>query len=262
MKHPRTVLITGATGGIGSALARAYAAPGQTLILHGRDTDRLDAVAGDCRARGAEVETQALDLRDIPGLRAWLAEAGGRHAIDLAIVNAGITSNIGDDAAGEGWPAIEQVVAINLTAALATADAVLPAMRRHGRGQIAFVSSLSAYFGLPLTPSYGATKAALKSYGEAWRGWLDAEGIGVTVVCPGFVESAMSQRFNGPRPFLMTAEDAADLIKRRLARNPARISFPFPLNLGIWWLAVLPPAWSLKILGWLGFGGRAGAEIE
>lgn len=253
MTDPKTLLITGASGGIGSALAEAYAGQGQTLILLGRDEQRLKDVADRCRGVGAEVETASIDVRDTDALRELLDQISQRFPLDMVIVNAGIIGDIGADAQGESWDAIERIVNVNLTAALATADAVLPAMRKRGSGQIVFISSISAYFGLPLTPTYAATKAALKSYAEGWRGWLAPEGIGVTAVMPGFVESDMSQKFPGPRPFLISAEKSADIIKRRLRRNPARISFPFPLNFGMWWLAVLPPAVSLRILGVLGY---------
>jgi NAD(P)-dependent dehydrogenase (short-subunit alcohol dehydrogenase family) len=126
-------------------------------------------------------------------------------------------------------------------------------MRHRGSGQIVFISSLSAYFGRALTPAYCASKAALKAYGEAWRTWLAPEGIGVTVVLPGFIESPMSRRFPGSRPFLMSADKAASELKRRLESNPARISFPFPLNLGAWMLAVLPAAVSGWIVQKLGY---------
>ncbi|MCB1773271.1 MAG: SDR family NAD(P)-dependent oxidoreductase [Gammaproteobacteria bacterium] len=253
MSDPKTILITGATGGIGSALADVYAGSGQTLILFGRDRSRLQQVADRCRHAGAHVETESIDVRDTDALRERLDQISERFPPDMVIVNAGIIGDIGADAEGESWEAIERIVQVNLTAALATADAVLPAMRRRGSGQIVFISSMSAYFGLPLTPTYAATKAALKSYAEGWRGWLAPERIGVTAVMPGFVESDMSRQFPGPRPFLITAERSATIIKRRLRRNPARISFPFPLNFGMWWLAVLPPAVSLRILGVLGY---------
>ena len=253
MKQPTCILITGASGGIGSALARTYAEPDVTLILHGRDGERLQSVAGTCRDQGASVHVKLLDVTDTDALRHWLTEISRALQPDLVVINTGITSHIGADGRGESWEAIAEIVAVNLTAALATADAVLPMMRERRRGQIAFVSSLSAYFGLPLTPSYCASKTALKSYAEAWRGWLARENVGITVICPGFVESDMSQKFPGPRPFMISAEESAAIIKRRLRRNPARISFPFPLNFGMWWLAVLPPAVSLKILGWLGY---------
>jgi short-subunit dehydrogenase len=248
---PASVLITGATGGIGSALAEAYAKPGIDLILHGRDEAQLAALAARCRSLGARVRTQALDLRDRAALQAWLAALGAEGPIDLAIVNAGVNTSVGPQGAGERWEAVEELLQVNVLAALATVDALLPAMRARRRGQIALVSSLAAWFGLPMTPSYSASKAALKAYGEAIRGWLAREGVRVSVVMPGFVESKMCRAFPGPKPFLWSAGRAARAIKRGLERNPARISFPFPLNLGSWLLAVLPAGLSQRLLALL-----------
>ena len=253
---PASVLITGATGGIGSALAEVYAAPAIELILHGRDEAQLDALAVRCRALGAGVRTHALDLRDRAALRSWLAELAAQVPIDLAIVNAGVNIHIGRDGASEPWGDVERLLEVNVLAALATVDAVLPAMRARRRGQIALVSSLAAWHGLPLTPSYSASKAALKAYGEGIRGWLAAEGIGVSVVMPGYVESRMCREMPGPKPFLWSAERAARAIRRGLERDSPRISFPFPLNLGAWLLAVLPERLSQRLLARLGYRKR------
>ena len=134
------------------------------------------------------------------------------------------------------------------------AQAVLAALRQRGSGQVALVSSLAGYFGLPVTPSYSASKAGLKAYGEALRGWLAPEGIAVNVIMPGYVQSPMCDAMPGPKPFLWTPEQAARAILQGLARNKARISFPFPLNFGCWWLAVLPAGVSQRIVRWLGYG--------
>jgi NAD(P)-dependent dehydrogenase (short-subunit alcohol dehydrogenase family) len=150
---------------------------------------------------------------------------------------------------------VEALLDINLKAGMAMVHAALPAMRQRGRGQIALVSSLAGYFGLPVTPSYCASKAALKAYGEALRGWLAPEGIRVNVIMPGYVESPMCDAMPGPKPFLWQPAKAARFIQRGLARDKARISFPFPLNLGTWFLAVLPAAVSLRILSLLGYRG-------
>lgn len=251
----KTVLITGASGGIGSALAELYAAPETTLILQGRNSRRLVELADSCQARGARVLTQVLDLRDLPALKAWLRQLSETEALDLVIVNAGLNINIGDDGQGERWDEMQALIEVNLLAAMASVDAVLPAMRTRGQGQIALISSLAAYFGLPVTPSYCASKAALKAYGEALRGWLAPQGVKVNVVMPGYVESKMCREMPGPKPFLWSPDKAARYIRRGLARDCARISFPFPLNLGTWFLAVLPAALSIRILRWLNYGG-------
>jgi len=129
-------------------------------------------------------------------------------------------------------------------------------MRQRKTGQIALVSSLAAYRGLPITPSYCASKAGVKVYGEALRGWLAPEGIKVSVICPGFVKSAMSDQFEGDKPFLMTADKAAIIIKKGLVSNKSRISFPFPLNLGTWFLTLLPASFADSILGWISYGAK------
>lgn len=251
---PHSILITGAAGGIGSALADAYAAPGVTLLLHGRKEAQLAAVAARCAARGARVRTRALDLHDRPALQAWIAQAAAETPIDLAFVNAGVNIRVDPALGAERWSEVENLIAVNILASFATVDALLPGMRARGSGRIALMSSLSGYYGLPVSPSYSASKAALKAYGEAMRGLLAAEGIGVTVVMPGFVASPMEQAFPGPKPFLWSAEKAARVIKHRLEGNPARISFPFPLDFGSWITAVLPAAVSQRLIALMGYG--------
>jgi short-subunit dehydrogenase len=249
---PSSVLITGASGGLGAALARCYAGPGRTLVLHGRDQARLRELAAECAGRGAVVRVEVLDLRDTAAILPWLQTLTAELPLDLVIVNAGVTSSA---ARGEiePWERTRELLAVNLDAALATVAGVLPHMRRRGAGQIALIGSLSAYYGLPVTPAYCASKAALKAYGEALRGRLAADGVAVNVVLPGFVESPMSAAFPGPRPCMLTPERAARIIRRGLERNRARIAFPFPLSWGMWWLSVLPPAVSGRILRALGY---------
>jgi short-subunit dehydrogenase len=246
-----TVLITGATSAIGRALAWEYAAPGVMLHLHGRDAETLREVAAACQARGAQVVTTLLDVRDFTALRAWLTGLG---SLDLVVINAGMNTHIGPNGEPEPWGDVEALLDVNLKAVMVAVQAVLPAMRARGNGQIALISSLAGYFGLPVTPTYCATKAGLKAYGEALRGWLGPEGIRVNVVMPGYVKSPMCDDMPGPKPFLWSPERAAQAIKRGLERDRARISFPFPLNWGTWWLAALPAGLSIRIVRWLGFG--------
>ena len=250
----RTVLITGATGSIGSALARCYAAPGISLYLQGRKTDLLTLLVGQCEALGARAQTAAFDLRERDQLSQWLKKVCEQNLPDLIIVNAGINIHGGPENMGENWHDVEALLEVNIRAALATVNGVLPAMRQRGHGQIALISSLAAYHGLPMTPSYCASKAALKAYGEGLRSWLAAEGIKVNVVMPGYVDSQMCDDMPGPKPFQWSPKKAADTIKRGLAADRARISFPFPLNLGTWFLAALPAALSQRLLRLFGYG--------
>ncbi len=255
LRAPKSVLITGATSAIGGALAEAYAGHGITMVLHGRNTEKLEEVATRCQSKGAKVLTQSLDLQDTAALFSWVHEVCASHDVDLVIANAGVNNNIGPDGKGEEWTTVEALLDINVKAALATVNAALPTMRQRGSGQLVLISSLAAYYGLPVTPSYCASKAAVKVYGESLRGWLAPEGIQVNVVMPGYVESQMCRDMPGPKPFLWSPEKAARVIKRGLARNQPRISFPFPLNFGTWGLSVLRPSISQWILRLLGYGG-------
>lgn len=253
--QPKTILITGATGAIGGALAIVYAAPGITLYLQGRDRTKLATLEARCTALGARVETEGLDVRDMAALDAWLANVCQRSPPDLVIPCAGININTGPTGDGERWGDMDALMDINIRAVMATVNRVLPAMRARGHGQIALISSLAAYFGLPATPSYCASKAAIKAYGEALRSGLEAHGIWVNIVMPGYVESYMCDEMPGPKPFLWSPEKAALAIKQGLKKNRPRISFPFPLNLGCWFLAALPAGISARFLKLFHYSG-------
>lgn len=250
--HPKTILITGASRGLGRALALAYAAPGITLLLHARNAAALNEAAAACTASGAVVSTILEDATHTEPFQAKIREAIARSPIDLLIVNAGVTSIAGPE--GESWEAVQRVFATNLHAAIATVDSVLPLLRERKHGQIALVSSLAAYVGMPITPSYSASKAALKNYGESLRPMLAPLGIGVTVLLPGFIESDMSAQFPAQKPFLMRTDEAAQRIKRALTRNPAYVAFPQPLAFGMWCLQFLPASLAQTILRWSGCG--------
>jgi short-subunit dehydrogenase len=237
---PRTILITGASGGIGAALAAAYAGPDVRLLLLGRDQPRLAATAEACRELGAAVETAALDTTDRAQTRATLLALDSRHPVDLAIANAGVST--GQPPEGGVEPQ-DRALDTLLTNVMGTAHTLAPLIERmsaRGGGQLCLIGSLAARYGLPSCPAYSASKAAVEIYGEGLRGHLRPYGVRVTVASPGFVESAMSDRIVGPAPLKLPAGRAARLVKRALARDRARVSFPFPLNLGVWCLARLP----------------------
>ncbi|MGH6954352.1 MAG: SDR family NAD(P)-dependent oxidoreductase [Alphaproteobacteria bacterium] len=244
MKSPRNVLITGASSGIGAALARAYAETGRTLFLTGRDRDRLDAVAIACRGTGAMVEAIVLEVRDRFATAGWIEAMERAHRLELVIANAGISGGTGGG--GESEAQARHILTTNLDGVLNTIHPAIECMRRHApldgvRGQIAIMSSLAAFRGFPGAPAYCASKAAVKSYGESLRGVLAAEGIELSVICPGFVRSGMTESNRFVMPFLMDSNRAAAIIRRGLARNRARIAFPWPMYLAVSLLAALPP---------------------
>lgn len=250
------IVITGATGEIGGALARYYARYGRTLTLTGRNEEILLKLKKDCESLGARVKIKVLDLTQLAQLRAWIKDLANEQAVDLFISCAGQNTNIGENLEGESFENAISLTQINLQVHIAAIDALLPYMKKNKKGQIAILSSLASYYGLVQTPTYSATKAALRMYGNSLRAWLKPFGIKVNVILPGYVDSPMCRAMPGPKPFLMRSDQAVKIIARGLYYNLARISFPFPLNLGIWLLALLPHCLAAPIAEFLGFGRK------
>lgn len=240
------ILITGASSGIGAALARLYADPGTELLLNGRDAPRLEMVAQACRANGATVRIEALDLRDRQAVGAWIRAADAEAPIDLAIVNAAINGgHPGGDVETEA--VAFETIDINLTGAMNVVLPLVNLMNARGSGQIALVSSLAAFAPLPDAPAYSGTKAALLAHGLALREKLRNRGVRVNVVTPGYVRTPMGADYEGWRPLEMSAEEAAKRIARGLARNRGIIAFPWPVALAARATGLLPEA--LRRLG-------------
>ncbi len=232
----RSILITGASSGIGTALALGFAAPGVELALGGRDQARLEHVAERCREAGGAVHSAQIDVTDRETMAAWLLEVDRAAPLDLVIANAG-TAGPG----GLGGPEVARTIfAINLDGVVNTILPILPAMSARGRGQLALMSSLAGFCGLPSAPAYCASKAAVRVWGEGLRGRLGRQGIAVSVICPGFVRTPMTAGNRFPMPLIMTPERAAAIIRRGLVRRRARIAFPRPLYWGVRLLQALP----------------------
>jgi short-subunit dehydrogenase len=243
MRAPyRVVVITGASSGLGAALALSYAGPQAVLGLLGRNPERLAATAAMCRAAGASVDSAEIDVADGAGLARWLKAFDDANPVELLVANAGISAGPDPDSPGELAAITLRQVEINLVGAVHTIAPLAPRLCARGRGRIVAISSVAAYRGLPYSPGYCASKAGLRAYGEALRPLLSPYGVGVTVVCPGFFTSPMTDRWEGPTPFLASGERAARRIKRGIDRGRARIDFPWPLVFGMRFCD-LAPAW-------------------
>lgn len=238
--HYHHIVITGASSGIGKALALAYAAPGVHLALSGRDATRLASVAAACRQKGASTFAKTVDVCDAAEMHRWIEATDDQWPLDLVIANAGISSGT---AGVENDQAIERAIqAVNIGGVANTVAPILPRMATRARGQLALISSLAGFRGLPSTPDYSASKAWVLAYGEALRRRWAPSGVGVSVVCPGFVQSRITDLNRFTMPGFMDAKRAAAIIQRGLARNRGVIAFPLRTAWPIRFIGALP-AW-------------------
>ncbi len=244
MRAPESILITGASSGIGAALALHYARAGVSLALGGRDAKRLEEVAQSCRDRGAEATAAVVDVADGDAMAAWIAAAHRAAPLDLVIANAGISGGTSGapsiDGLLESRAQLATIMAINVQGVVNTVEPALLEMSRRGAGQIALMSSLASFRGFPGAPGYCASKAMVRVWGEALRPDYASRGIAINVICPGYVRSPMTDRNQFPMPFLMDVERAAIVIAHGLARNHARIVFPRRLYWILRLMAALP----------------------
>ncbi len=246
---PKSILITGASSGLGQGLAFHYAGPDIFLALSGRDETRLCAVSAACRAKGAIVEEAVLDTTDRDGMQSWITTIDAAHPLDLVIANAGISGGTGGVLNGEPMDQARRIFDVNLGGVINTIAPVMPRMVARKSGQIALVSSLAGFRGYPSAPAYSASKGAVRFYGEALRGAMAASGVRVNVICPGFIKSRITDANDFHMPMLMSADKAAFIIANGLARNKGRIAFPLPMHLAAWFISILPDAVAQKILG-------------
>ncbi|MDB5490986.1 MAG: short chain dehydrogenase family protein [Micavibrio sp.] len=244
---PQTIFITGASSGIGEALALFYAAPGVTLYLTGRNAERLRAVTDLCGQQGARAESFLIDVTDRAGMERLLLRLDAAMPIDLVIANAGISGGTGA-IGGESADQVREIFATNVDGVFNTVLPLMPVMTTRGCGQIAVMSSLAAFTGWPGAPAYSASKAAVRIFGEALRGSLRQSGVKVSVVCPGFIESRMTAANEFRMPLFMPANRAAAIIARGLANDRGRIAFPWPTYLMSGLIGMMPLALSSKIL--------------
>ena len=252
----KNILITGASSGIGSALALRLSNPGSRLILLARNMEKLQNVAKDCEQKSAEAFVHSIDITETQKLQTLIESIDSEFPIDLIICNAGVSSGLGRRGKAEPWEDICKVIDTNVYGVLASLNPLISRMQQRKSGQIVIISSLAAHYGMALTPVYCASKAAVKAYGQSLMAWLKPDGIKVNIVYPGFVKSPMSDRFPAPRPFMLSAEKAADIIVNGIEKNKPSISFPFPLNVGMWYLGTLPTRISNFIMGILYGSGR------
>lgn len=220
----RTAWITGASTGIGRALAVALVRQGVKVAASARSADTLAELA---RANPG-IAPLPLDVRD-PAAMAQAARsiAGTLGPIDLVVLNAGIWQPM--TARSFSAAKAAQSMAVNYLGVANGIEAVLPAMLERGQGHIAMTASVAGYRGMGPTTAYGPTKAAVINLAETLRNDLAARGIVVSMINPGYVETPMTSTNPFPMPFIVSAEDAARRIVRGLEKGKFEIAFPWQL---------------------------------
>jgi short-subunit dehydrogenase len=238
-------IITGASSGIGAALARELSSRGWSLALLARRGDLLDQLKAELKTASVALPADVTDLHAVRDAVARGVDALGGD-FDLAVANAGISVptwstkfNV-DDA--------ERIVRVNVVGMFYLFDAVIPAMLARGSGRFAGIASIAGLRGLPSASVYSASKAAMQAFLEASRVELQQRGVGVTIVNPGWVDTPIIEKYKGPVPFLVKADKAAQIIADGLERGAREIEFPLPMSLLMRTMRLVPNALYDRLL--------------
>ncbi|MEW9855329.1 SDR family NAD(P)-dependent oxidoreductase [Novosphingobium sp. M1R2S20] len=245
---PQRILITGASGGLGSALARFYARPGVSLSLWGRDVPRLTDVAQACRAAGALVDVRSLDLSDVAGAVDSLNAEDNAHSVDLALFVSGLGDIRPPADKVEGADLVARLGVVNYVAPTALAAALAARMAERGQGRIVLIGSAAAFHALPFAAAYSGSKAGLARFAEALRLGVREHGVAVTLVSPGFIDTAAGRRVPGPKPLLRSPQKVAEAIARAAERRQAHVVLPWPFKILRLFDRLLPRALRERVL--------------
>lgn len=228
----RRILLLGASGELGGALARLYARRGDELVLWGRDQPRLDRIADQCRELGAaDVSVQSLDLTDLAAAKVALAKAHEAAPIDLAVFASGLGDVRNPSDRIESAELVERLGRVNFLAPSTLAAQLAEHMTGQGRGAIVMVGSAAGFHSLPFAAAYAATKSGLARFADALRIATAPYGVTVTLVSPGFIDTAAARRVPGPKPFALSVDQAARRIALAADRGKAHVVMPLPFAL-------------------------------
>jgi len=246
-RTPKTVLVTGASSGIGRALAIELARRGAHVMASARRESELSSLCEEITASGGKASFIVCDVSDVDAAAEVVRKAErDLGSLDMVISNAGLGG--GAHASRLDVASVSRMIDVNVRGAIVPLIAAIPIMLGQKHGQLVGVSSLAGKRALPTAAVYNATKAAFSTFLEGLRMDLDPSGITVTDVQPGFVATDMTAKNKFKMPFMWTAEKAARVVCDRLERAPRIIAFPRPMD----WLTSstrLMPYWFLSRLG-------------
>ncbi len=235
--HPRSIVISGASSGIGLALARHYLERGATVAAFARRGELLQGLAASFPGK---VFPYALDVRDAPAIRRAADDFMGRVGVpDVVIANAGVSRGTLTEHA-EDIDAFQQVMDINVLGLAKTFQPFIHAMREAKRGRLVGIASVAGFRGLPGSEAYSASKAAAISYLESLRVELRGTGIKVVTIAPGYIKSPMTAVNTYPMPFIMEADAAAQRMVRVIERGTSFVVVPWQMGIVGWLLKRLP----------------------
>jgi short-subunit dehydrogenase len=234
------ILITGASSGLGAAIARHYATPGRSLSLWGRDRGRLEATAEICRKSGADVEILSLDLTDVDAAIAAAREADDRAPVTLAFLVAGLGDIRPPGTFVESAEQVQRLGLVDFVAPCALSSALADRMAERSQGSIVLVGSAAAFHALPFAAAYAGAKAGLARFADALRISVAERGVRVTLVSPGFVDTAGGNKVPGPKPFLMQPDYVAARIARAVEKGLPHLVLPWPFAWLRWLDRLLP----------------------
>jgi short-subunit dehydrogenase len=247
MKHDLSkcvIWLTGASSGIGAALAKKLSATGCTLILSSRRLEALEAVAAECQQRPTLMPLDVTDKAATLEVAKAIGQQFGR--LDIAIFNAGDCLYLDIDHFDANI--FEKMIQTNFLSTVYGVAATLPLLKKAQQPHLVLMSSSAAYLPLPRAEAYGASKAAVQYFGNTLRVHLAPSGIPVSVIFPGFVKTPLTDKNNFPMPFLITPEQAAQAIIKGIQHYTPEIRFPWRLILLLKILSKLPIRWQVALL--------------
>lgn len=244
----RTALITGASSGIGAALARRLAADGTEVVISARRERELQRQAEQISQQGGRSHVAALDLRDPRGTEKAIKTLDERFQFDLVIANAGVGRMV--PGAKLNWDSCEEMISVNVSGSVATLLGAMPGMLARGHGHLVGVSSLAQGIGMPRNGTYLASKAFLATFLASLRTDLEPAGILVSDARPGIVDTPMSETISN-RPFVISADEAAGAIVTGLYQREAVISFPYSAQVLAASFRVMPGRVFRSVMRWM-----------